>query len=93
VSPITGSAQQPGDRENTVKDNQKNVIAVPTAPEISESPAPVVGLSLVQAPTGQWCAAAGFKREGRCHGSEPQRPGGTDPAQHEALGDPMRFGS
>ena len=28
-----------------MKDNQKNVIAVPPAPEISESPAPVVGLS------------------------------------------------
>ena len=29
VSPITGSAQQPGDCEGTVKDNQNNVIAVP----------------------------------------------------------------
>ena len=42
---ITGSAHQPGDREITVKDKQKNVIAVPPAPERSESPAPVVGLS------------------------------------------------
>jgi hypothetical protein len=45
VGAITGSAQQPGDREITVKDNQKNVITVPPAPESSESPAPVVGLS------------------------------------------------
>ena len=67
MSPITGSAEQPGDRKNTVKDNQKNVIAVPTAPEISESPAQVVGLSLVQAPIGLCFSAAGFKREGRCH--------------------------
>lgn len=35
LSPITGSAQQLGDRENTVKDNPKNFIAVPTAPESS----------------------------------------------------------
>ena len=48
-SPITSSARQPSDREITVKDNQKNVIAIPTAPEIFESPAPVVGLSLVRA--------------------------------------------
>ena len=42
---ITAPNHQPSDREITVKDNQKNVIAVPPAPEISESPAPVVGLS------------------------------------------------
>ena len=52
MSPITGSAQQPGDCEVTVKDNQKNVIAVPTSLDISESPAPVVGLSNVQSSTG-----------------------------------------
>ena len=45
---LTGATRQPGDREITVKDNQKNVIAVSTAPEISESPAPVAGLSTVQ---------------------------------------------
>ena len=39
------STQQQGGREITVKDNPKNVIAVPSAPESSESPAPVVGLS------------------------------------------------
>jgi hypothetical protein len=47
VGAITGSALQLGDREITVQDNQKNVITVPPAPESSESPAPVVGLSFI----------------------------------------------